>query len=109
MGNFLADLMRTEFETDVALLSMGTVRLNERVSGGLVTLRLLTQMLPFPDKVTVVSITGAVLKLALENAVSKYPALDGRWPAISNLEMQIDPSQPEGKRIISLHKRGPHN
>lgn len=54
---------------------------------------------PFEDPVVVIKITGKALLEALENSVSKYPALEGRFPQVSNLELEFDPQAPEGSRI----------
>jgi 5'-nucleotidase len=53
----------------------------------------LQQMLPFPDTLTVVELTGKQLREAIENAVSMYPAHDGRWPSVSGLKFKFNPSQ----------------
>ena len=42
---------------------------------------------------------GSVFKEALEEAVSKYPVLDGRFPAISGFKLQFDPSKPAYDRV----------
>jgi len=52
----------------------------------------------------VLKITGALIKKALENAVSKYPILDGRWPMVSGLKFAFDPKLPPGQRVTWLSK-----
>lgn len=36
----------------------------------------------------------------LEAGVSKYPALEGRFPQVSNIQFTFDPSKPPGERVI---------
>lgn len=49
-------------------------------------------------------ISGFLLKnfhlIALENGVSQYPKLDGRFPQVSGIEYAFDPSKPSGQRIL---------
>ena len=44
-------------------------------------------------------ITGAALLAALENSVSAYPALEGRFPQISQIEFEFDPSSAPNQRV----------
>lgn len=46
-----------------------------------------------------IRVTGAALLKALENSVSAYPALEGRFPQVSNITMEFDPSLPPHRRI----------
>lgn len=58
--------------------------------------------------------TSLEIKQALENGVSKYPATEGRFPAISGIRFEFDPNRPPGNRIntktllINLHKWEPY-
>ena len=54
---------------------------------------------PFEDATIVIRITGAALLEALENSVSAYPTLEGRFPQVSEIEFEFDPSLPPNKRI----------
>ena len=42
---------------------------------------------------------GAQLHQALENAVSQYPKLEGRFPQVSGIKFAFDPRKPGGQRI----------
>ena len=64
-------------------------------------MRDLVSLLPMADETVVVQMSGADLLLALENGVSQYPRLDGRWPCISHMRFAFDPEQPAGKRVIA--------
>ena len=39
---------------------------------------------------------------ALENGVSQYPKLEGRFPQVSGVEFGFDPSKPPGQRVEPL-------
>jgi 5'-nucleotidase len=44
-------------------------------------------------------ITGKILLEALENAVGKYPELEGRFVSVSGIKFGFDPSKEAGQRI----------
>lgn len=54
---------------------------------------------PFEDPCVVITVTGQALLEALENGVSTYPALEGRFPQVSNIVFTFDPQKSPGKRI----------
>lgn len=54
---------------------------------------------PFEDPCIVIRITGAAIVAALENSVSTYPALEGRFPQVSNIKFEFDASKPPNHRV----------
>jgi len=82
LGNFVADIMLRSTEADVALLNSGTLRSDRIHPRGEFRLRDLMSILPMIDSLVVVAVTGTQLVDALENGVSKYPALEGRFPQV---------------------------
>ena len=50
-----------------------------------------------------IKVTGSALVAALENSVSAYPALEGRFPQVSNITFEFDPSKPPDHRILWTH------
>ena len=56
-------------------------------------------ILPMVDPLVVLEVTGDQLLQALENGVSKYPRLEGRFPQVSGISFTFDPSQPSGSRV----------
>ena len=44
--------------------------------------------------------TGAQLLVALNNGVSQWPKLEGRFPQISGMSFSFDPDMEPGKRVI---------
>ena len=57
---------------------------------------------PFEDPCVVIRVKGKAIVAALENSVSKYPALEGRFPQVSNIEMEFDPNGNEGSRLTHV-------
>jgi 2',3'-cyclic-nucleotide 2'-phosphodiesterase (5'-nucleotidase family) len=50
----------------------------------------------------VIKVKGQQLLEALKNGVSKYPALDGRFPQVSNISFTFDPSRSSHDRIVGV-------
>jgi len=82
LGNFIADIMLTATEADVALLNSGTLRSDRVHPRGQFRMLDLMAILPMVDSLVVLVVTGTQLVAALENGVSKYPALEGRFPQV---------------------------
>jgi 5'-nucleotidase len=100
MGNFVCDLMRYYYNTDCCIIASGTVRGDQIYPPGLLRLKDIMNCFPFEDPVIVVKVSGKAILDALESSVSLYPALEGRFPQVSNIEFTFDPSLPAGKRVL---------
>lgn len=61
---------------------------------------------PFEDPCVVIRVTGAAILSALENGVSTYPALEGRFPQVSGIAFSFDPSKPAGSRCSDVNIAG---
>jgi len=61
---------------------------------------------PFEDPCVVIQTTGAAIIAALENGVSTYPALEGRFPQVSGIVFSFDPSKPPGSRCSDVSIAG---
>jgi 5'-nucleotidase len=48
-----------------------------------------------------IRVSGKAIWLALENSVSLYPALEGRFPQVSGITFDFDPSMPPFQRVRS--------
>jgi 2',3'-cyclic-nucleotide 2'-phosphodiesterase (5'-nucleotidase family) len=57
---------------------------------------------PFEDPVVVIKLKGQQLLEALQNGVSKHPALDGRFPQVSNISFTFDPSRYSHDRVVGV-------
>ncbi|KAJ0318605.1 hypothetical protein COL5a_010582 [Colletotrichum fioriniae] len=101
MGNFVCDVMRHYHNADCALMAAGTIRGDQIYPPGAIRVRDITNCFPFEDPVIFIRVTGQQLWDALENGVSQYPAQEGRFPQVSNIEYTFDPSKPAGSRIVA--------
>ncbi len=100
LGNLLADLLRAEFGTEVALVNGGQIR--DSIPAGPVDVKRVLRVLPFNSPTVTLTMTGEQLALALENSVSKLPGTDGRFLQVSGLALTYDPSSPPGSRVREI-------
>lgn len=99
LGNFVTDIMLEISKADVALLNSGTFRSDRIHQKGIFKLRDLLTILPLVDYLVVIEVTGAEIIQALENGVSKYPTLEGRFPQVAGMVFGFDPTKPPGQRV----------
>lgn len=99
VGNIVCDIMRHYHDADAAIMAAGTIRGDQIYPPGVVRVRDITNCFPFEDPVVFIRVTGRQLWDALENGVSAYPALEGRFPQVSNIEFEFDASRAPGSRI----------
>jgi len=66
---------------------------------GIIRLGDVVSCFPFEDPCVVIRLPGKALWSALENSVSKLPALEGRFSQVSGLRFGYDPNAAEGKRV----------
>ncbi|UFJ43317.1 5'-nucleotidase C-terminal domain-containing protein [Brevibacillus humidisoli] len=106
VGNLITDIMleRTQsipgYEADVALTNGGGIR--TQLDAGDITKKDLYSLLPFPNTLAVVEVTGEELKQALENGVSQVEEGAGRFPQISGMSFSYDPKKPAGERVVEV-------
>ncbi|KAF9809051.1 hypothetical protein SFRURICE_014625 [Spodoptera frugiperda] len=80
LGNWICDILLAATGADLVLLNSGTFRSDQVHAAGDFTLRDLSTIIPMRDPLVVVEATGEVILQVLENSVSKYPSLEGRFP-----------------------------
>lgn len=85
MGVLIADIIRHAMKTDISFVNSGTVRSDEIHGPGPITMRDLMKILPLPDTLVAVEMSGADFHLALENAVAAWPKLEGRFVQVSQV------------------------
>ena len=90
-GSYIADLIRAETGTDVAIVNGGALRGDRIVPAGPLKLEDLENALVFQDRMVALSVTGDQLLQALENGVSRAGQRDGRFPQVSGLSFVFDP------------------
>ncbi|KAI8433074.1 hypothetical protein MSG28_013932 [Choristoneura fumiferana] len=99
LGNWICDVLLAATGADLVLLNSGTFRSDQVHPAGDFTLRDLGSIIPMRDPIVVVEASGAVILQVLENAVSQYPSLEGRFPQVAGVSFGFDPSKPAGARV----------
>ena len=100
IGNFVSDLMRHFYSSDCAIMASGTIRGDQIYPPGVILLKDILNCFPFEDPVVVLKISGQAVLSALENSVSLFPALEGRFLQVSNIQFAYDPSLAPQSRIL---------
>lgn len=102
LGNLVCDIMRLHYAADCALMAAGTIRGDQVYPPGVLRMKDVMNCFPFEDPCVVVRVRGSALVAALENGVSTYPALEGRFPQVSGLSFAFDPALPAGSRCSAV-------
>jgi 5'-nucleotidase / UDP-sugar diphosphatase len=107
MGNLVADAMKKAVGADVAITNGGGIR-GDKIypAGSKLTRKDILVELPFGNKTLMIEITGAQIKEALENGVSKMEEGAGRFPQVSGLSFTVDKSKPAGERVSDVMVNG---
>jgi 5'-nucleotidase len=108
VGDFVADAFRKATGADVALMNGGSVRADELMAPGELTVRDVLSILPFKNKLVKLEITGVTLRAALEHGVSRAAedAEPGGFPQVSGIQFSFDASRKPGDRIVDLKVNG---
>ena len=95
--------MRSATGADVGFTNGGGIRGDRTYDAGTVLTRkdVLTE-LPFGNVTVVIELSGADLKDALENGVSRIEDKAGRFPQVSGLRFVYDPAAAAGSRVKSV-------
>jgi len=101
-GNLITDVCRRAYRTDVCMIVGGTIRADEIYPAGDINLQNILDIFPFEDSMVVVKVTGQMLWDVVENGVSAYPKLEGRFPQVSGMRFVYDPSKPSYHRVTKL-------
>jgi len=106
LGDFIADVMRTHAETDVAFVNGGGIRGDRIVPPGPLTRRDLTALTPFGNVVMTLELSGRTLREVLEQSLEHQARQGGGFLQVSGLRATFDPSRPAGQRIVTLQVAG---
>lgn len=106
-GSLVADSLRQALGADLALVNGGGLRGDRQYAAGTSLSRadLMAEM-PFGNTALLLEVDGATILAALENGVSKAPALAGRFPQVSGLSFAYAPQAEPGKRIRQVSIQG---
>jgi len=99
LGDWVCDVVLAATGADIVIINSGTFRSDQIHPPGPFKMRDLVNIIPMRDPLILLEITGQCLWEALENAVSAYPKLEGRFPQISGMIFAFDPTKPPNQRI----------
>ncbi|KAH8274633.1 hypothetical protein KR026_008794 [Drosophila bipectinata] len=99
LGNWVCDVVLAAVGADVVILNGGTFRSDRVHPVGAFTMGDLVNVIPMRDPLILLEVSGRVLWQALENGVSAYPKLEGRFPQVAGISFAFDPQADPGKRI----------
>lgn len=102
LGNFIADVMRAAVGADLAITNGGGIRTNVLFPPGPISRKDVLAWLPFGNVVVKVALPGALIRQALENGVSQWEQVAGRFPQVSGMRYTFNPGRPVGSRIIQV-------
>ncbi len=104
LGNLITDALRQATNAEVAIYNGGSIRSDTTYGPGELTKRDVISILPFEDPVVKVEISGAILRAALENGVSKVGEVigSGGFPQVSGLQFEYDARRPAGSRVTKV-------
>jgi len=111
ISNFVADCVCHSMENarvdsmespgvDMCLINAGTLRADRIFPPGLLTTGDLVSLLPMLDPMVVLELNPTQLLEVLENGVSQWPALEGRFPCVSGVSFDFNQTAPSGRRVI---------
>ena len=103
MGNLIADAMLDRVKdqgVQIAIQNGGGVRAS--IDAGDVTMGEVLTVLPFQNTLSTFQVTGAVMLEALENSVSDYADVGGRFPQVAGISFTFDPEAEAGSRISDV-------
>ena len=108
VGNLVADAFRKAMAADVSLINGGSIRADGVLGRGQLTMRDVLSILPFKNRLIKISVSGATLRAAIENGVSRSAEelQPGGFPQVSGIKFSFDASRPAGTRVIDLTING---
>jgi len=106
LGRFFAALLRDRVGAQVGLLNSGAIRGNRVIPPGPITKRDVRELLPFSNTVTLLEVTGAALRAALERSVDELPRPTGHYLQTAGVQMAVDPARPPGRRVGAIQVAG---
>jgi len=103
MGNLVADAMLDRVSDQgivISIANSGGVRAS--IDAGDVTMGEVYTVLPFQNTLSTFDVTGETLIAALENGVSEYEDVAGRFPQVAGMSYTVDPAAEVGARISEV-------
>lgn len=104
IGNFVADAFRKATDAEIGFVNGGSIRADDNIRVGTLTERNVLSILPFPNPVVKIEVTGETLLKVLEHGVSRSAESSepGEFPQVSGLRFTFDASKPSGQRVTEV-------
>lgn len=99
LGDWVCDVVMSATGADLVLINSGTFRSDQIHPAGPFTMKDLVRIVPMRDTLVVLEVSGKIILEMLENSVSGYPKLEGRFPQVSGITFAFDPSKASGNRV----------
>lgn len=100
-ATWVSNLLATEMGCDVCFFNSGSFRSDKTYPAGYVfTLEDIWEIFPIVTIFCQLEMDGSMILRMLENSVSKWPALEGRYLQLGGIKMEFDPSKDAGSRVI---------
>ncbi|KAK9503675.1 hypothetical protein O3M35_010185 [Rhynocoris fuscipes] len=99
LGNWVCDVILAATGADLVILNSGTFRSDRIHPPGPFTMRDLMTIIPITDPIVVLEVTGEQIITALENGVSSYPKLEGRFPQVAGIQFAFYEEREPGNRV----------
>lgn len=100
LGNLIADILRKQTNSDIALINGGGIR-SDILKGPIRTNDILSAV-PFPNRPVVLKVSGKELKDIFEYGISDLEGTAGRFPQVSGIQITYKPANPIGQRITNF-------
>lgn len=100
LGDLCADVIRSAYGDDVALLNGGAIR--GSLGKGVVNRGAVLQALPFNDLAVSLEVTGQELLDALEHGLARLPEQSGGFPQVSGFTVRANPAAAPGSRVVAV-------
>ena len=99
IGNFFTDAVQDMHKTDVVLIPGGTIRGDKVFPAGKLSKKSITEMHPFGNAIVKVWVTAGHLKQYIDEQLSCFEAVCGRFMNVAGLRYDFDPAAPAGQRL----------
>lgn len=107
MANLILDALKEDLQADCALMSGGIIRGDRLYSPGTsLNYKDLMQEIAFDNVNILLEVSGYDLLKALENGVSNWEYLAGRFPQVSGMKIFFNENNKPGERIIEVYING---
>jgi 2',3'-cyclic-nucleotide 2'-phosphodiesterase (5'-nucleotidase family) len=104
LGDLLADILRTETGSDLAVLNGGGIRTD--IPQGPIQIKTVLDVLPFNNFPVVLRLSGREIREVLEQGVSDLGGHGGKFLQVSGLRLVYRQSAPPGNRVQEIRING---